>query len=337
MKKLFLPSAFLAAILFFTQLPAFSQSMTITDDDTTRANDEIVIRPKNDKDGKITIEIKDGKTFLNGKPLSSFEDDHFSVERRKSGDGEAVTVFAGPDFGGPGAFNESFGNGFSEDRRKPLNPNRALLGVITEKGNEPGAVVKKVSTGSAAEKAGLKEGDIITRVDEITIGNPDDLVKAIGKYKPETKAVVAYTREGKSAKVTVTLGALKDDYKYNYNFRFPNRENFNFRVPGNDLAPRVWGWPSPEPKLGIKAQDTEEGNGVKVLDIDDDSPADKAGLKEGDIITSFDGKAVTNVSQLADLAREGKGKASFSVQYNRDGKSNQTEVKIPKKLKTADL
>ena len=63
---------------------------------------------------------------------------------------------------------------FNEDE------NRAMLGVVTE-GNEKGAVIQSVTKESAAEKAGIKEGDIITKVNGATIDGHSDLVATIGK------------------------------------------------------------------------------------------------------------------------------------------------------------
>ena len=91
------------------------------------------------------------------------------------------------------------------------------------------------------------------------------------------------------------------------------------------------------PKLGIKAQDTEEGKGVKVLDVADESLAEKAGIKEGDIITEFDGKTINSADDLAEAAQDAREKSSMKVQLTRDGKSQTIEIKIPKKLKTANL
>jgi len=95
-----------------------------------------------------------------------------------------------------------------------------------------------------------------------------------------------------------------------------------------------------KPRIGIKAQDTENDKGVKVLEVDSDSPADKAGIKEDDLITSFDGIEVSSADQLAKLSRDAKDakdKSSMKIQLKRGGKSQTIEIKIPKKLKTANL
>lgn len=89
--------------------------------------------------------------------------------------------------------------------------------------------------------------------------------------------------------------------------------------------------------MGIHAQDTEDGKGVKVLEVDDESAASKAGLKEGDIITRWDGKEVNSATDLSQIARESRAKPSIHINVLRSGKSMDLEIKIPRKLKTADL
>jgi serine protease Do len=71
--------------------------------------------------------------------------------------------------------------------------------------------------------------------------------------------------------------------------------------------------------------------------VDDESTAEKAGIKEGDIITSFDGTDVNTVEKLGELAKTAIDKGNFKVKITRDGKSQDIDVKIPKKLKTTNL
>jgi serine protease Do len=90
-------------------------------------------------------------------------------------------------------------------------------------------------------------------------------------------------------------------------------------------------------KFGIRAQDMDDGKGVKVLEVDDESTAEKAGIKEGDIITRFDGKETNSVTALTEAARAAREKASVKVGLIRDGKAQEVDVKVPKRLRTADL
>jgi serine protease Do len=92
-----------------------------------------------------------------------------------------------------------------------------------------------------------------------------------------------------------------------------------------------------KPRLGIEIQDVEEGKGVKILDVDDDTPAAKAGLKKDDVISGLNGKSIDSVDELQSALKEMKEGDSFKVTYKRNGQSQTAEIRFPKKLKTAEL
>jgi len=128
--------------------------------------------------------------------------------------------------------------------------------------------------------------------------------------------------------------------KGNFDIRIPNMEhNFNFDEhvikggPGNFRISSANG----RPKLGMQIEDLEAGDGVKVTDVDDDLPAGKAGLKEDDIITDVSGKSVKSVDELRDQIKDLKPGDALKLGLKRGGKAQTIEVKIPKKLKSANL
>src|SRR5882724_3334527 len=90
-----------------------------------------------------------------------------------------------------------------------------------------------------------------------------------------------------------------------------------------------WSWSGGGPKLGLSVQDTEDGKGVKVIDVDDESNSVKAGIKEDDIITEVDGKAVNGADEMAKIVKESKDKTSIMLKLQRAGKSQNIEVKMP--------
>ena len=311
--------------------------------------DEIIIKKKGDKDGKVTIEIKDGEVKVNGKSIDEFDDDNISVRRRKmprvnlSTTGSRFRSMA-PAFGPEGSWN------FSGEGEGPaiayLNSNKAFLGVSTENA-DGGAKIISVTENSGAEKAGLQKGDVITMVGDIKIDNPTDLTKAIGKQKPEEKITITYKRDGKISKTTATLGKNKmGAISRSSGLTAPGQfygpeamepfEGFDFGFKSDEYN-HLFGAIGGKPRLGIKAQDTEDAKGVKVLDVAKESLADKAGIKEGDIITEFDGKAINSADDLVEVAQEAREKSSVKLQIVREGKSQSIEIKTPKKLKTANL
>lgn len=291
-------------------------------------NDEIIIRKKAGADVKVTLEIKDGEVKVNGKPLSEYNDDNVTIRKRRTLNGNlrSYTPPASPFRGGVWNYNEN-DNLF---RAHAGNARRPWLGVMLDK-DDNGAKITSVNKGTPAEKAGLKEGDIIMRVDEMPVKSPEDLTKAISKFKPEDKAIITFKRGKKEQKATVTLGsktggsmAYPEPPVMPDNFEMGNMD-FNFNLRGNT------------PRLGIKAQDTEDGKGVIVLEVNDESNAQRAGIKEGDVLLEFDGKTVNSAGELADAAKNAKDRNNIKVKLSRDGKLQEVEIKVPKKLKTASL
>jgi putative serine protease PepD len=74
-----------------------------------------------------------------------------------------------------------------------------------------GALITKLTSGGAAEAAGLKPGDIVTKVNDIPITSPTDLTAQVRALAGGSKAEITYVRDGNAAKVTATLGELPAD------------------------------------------------------------------------------------------------------------------------------
>ena len=235
----------------------------------------------------------------------------------------------------------------------PAQSNAAFLGVISEE-NELGAKINEVSKGSPAEKAGLKKDDIITNVNEEKITGPKDLYDAIGKYKPSDKVQISILKNGAKTKLTAELEKNKAQ---SFSYSMPNQgitiePNFVPSTPrgrGNNGTQR-FGFELPQmpelnnffgniekPKLGISVEDVEENEGVKISSVSENSPAAKAGLKEDDIITEVNDKKVKDVDGIKPIIKAATEGTIFKFNITRNGKKTVIEVKIPKKLKTADL
>ncbi len=321
---------------------------------------EIIIRKKGDKDTKITVEIKGDNITINGKPLKEFKDGDITINKReiKVFDGQHNFAFA------PGQDMELLFDGpFTGNMNFDAKP-RGFLGVTTNgnsedgKESKDGAEITNVSKGSAAEKAGLKEGDVITKVNDKKIEDPSDLSEAIGSYKPKEEVTVYYKRDGKDMSAKAVLGETKAPTAMSYSFTKPDGQMRSFAMPRVNVSPKMrtipdiqWngsgnfedmqdfafaGFPRQQ-KLGLKIQDTEDGNGVMVLDADKDSPAEKAGLKKDDVVTEIDGKKITNTDDAREQLHDIAEKYAYNIKAKRNGKEMSFDIKIPKKLKTANL
>lgn len=302
--------------------------------------EQVIITRKGSKNDKVVVEINGDKITVNGKPLEEFDDEKGDLivkKGRYKNDYDALFNLARVPKNTWTVDNGEFFKRFT------LDSNRALLGVNTEK-SEKGVKVVEVTKESAAEKSGLKAGDIITKVNDTKIEETDGLSKAIRSHKPGDKVTITYLRDNKEQKVTAELKRYQGAYAFNYT---PGSE-FKFHM--DDVAPRIremqefkapyslnWNWNGSSSKLGLSVQDTDDGKGVKVIGVDDDSNAAKAGLKEDDVITEVDGKAINSTDEMVRIIKESKTKASVMVKLQRAGKVQNIEVKMPRKIKSADL
>jgi predicted metalloprotease with PDZ domain len=91
------------------------------------------------------------------------------------------------------------------------------------------------------------------------------------------------------------------------------------------------------PKIGISIEDLTEGAGAKVLEVTEGSPAAKAGIVKNDIITSVDGSSICDVATLQEKASDLKAGDAITLKLTRDGKTKEVTVKIPKKVKKANI
>lgn len=301
----------------------------------TNAQEEKKAAPKKEKKESITIHIDGDGVTINGKPADEYKGD-LDIHINKDG-------FFGPDKvvkgfkikpGNMDKLVEILGNGFNWKS----SSNKAFLGVVTTD-DDNGAKIKDISESSAAAKAGLKAGDIIIKIDNKTIKGPDELYNAIGKHEPGDKVTIIFIRDGKEETVVAELGKQS-----NRKIIEMDSNDFEMDFPGIEGLENLGnlkiaeGMPiSSRPKLGIKIEDLEEGDGVKILNVEENSAAAKAGLQKNDIITQFNNQNIKDLDKLRRELSDMQAGDSFKIGYKRNGKSMETTIKYPKKLKKADL
>jgi len=301
---------------------------------------EIIIRKNGDKKTKMTIEIDGDNVTVNGKPLSEYSGDDVSIIKRDMR-GPYRNFHIAPEI--PEIDEDMDVNIFGNDGDKDMDKDgsRTFLGVMTETAPD-GVKITNVIKGSAAEKAGLQKDDIITRVNDKKITSPEDLMEAVSSYKPEETIKIDYLRNNKKNDVNVKLGERKEKnrkYIYKYNPGM-NGNGFNFKMPQMPDFPNKFNYRfrnNNHPKLGVKIEDIENGNGAKIVNVEEGSVADKTGLKKDDIITEINGEKVDNVDEIRESLNEINDKDSFNLKVKRNNSDMNFEVKIPKKLNSADL
>ena len=320
------------------------------DNGEPKEQERIIITKKGSTGEKLNIVVDGENITVNGKPVDKNDKGDITVKRLKIKD--ANTFSWSPEIG----FGDEAGD-MNRQIRVFRAPNKAMLGVTTEKTDE-GVKVMSVNDETGAKKAGLQEGDIITKVDDKVIEAPDQLSESLKDKKPGDKVTISYKREGKSATAIAELTKWNAPEVMTFSngsahFSTPdiNFEELMSRIPKNDDSGnwnnrngnfRIYGAPTfginaSGPKLGVKIQDVEKGTGVKIIELEKGSDADKAGLKEGDVITEANGVAVEGTEGLLVQTRKSKAGATLKLKVDRSGKSQQIDVVLSKKLKTADL
>jgi Do/DeqQ family serine protease len=156
--------------------------------------------------------------------------------------------------------------------------------------NTQGVLVSQVTEGSAAEKAGIKPGDVITSINNQTIKSNSELRNAIGLSRVGDKLDVALIRDRKPMRVTAVIAEL------------PTTTSATPPRSGSGAAPDT----SPlHPGLkGATLVDSPDG-GVLVRAVEPRSAAEAARIRVGDRIEGANRESVATLKQLRDVAKRG--------------------------------
>lgn len=205
--------------------------------------------------------------------------------------------------------------------RKGVRPERGYLGIgIQPVGADmadalgidknKGEFVTRIVQGEAADKAGLKEGDIVLKVNGRDVTPDDTLSYIVANIKPGTKIPLDILREGKPMRITATVGTRPSEEKLAQSTFDPD-ENKDFDQQGDNANSKTI-----REALGVSvialdpeiARQLGMGTDVKgvVVDIAGSGSAAQAGIRRGDVLVSVNYKAVTNSAQLAAAIAEAK-------------------------------
>lgn len=162
---------------------------------------------------------------------------------------------------------------------QPLTPEFAEAYGVEHEG---GAVVSDVVPDSPAAAAGLRRGDVIVAVDGETIEDHTDLSFCIRSHLEGDKVRLTVIREGKEREVSVTLGSIPGRSQEQERSLKETEERLGLRV--EPVTPEL------RRELGAPAT-----RGMAVAEVLPGSPADRIGLKRGDIILEVNGRPVDDI------------------------------------------
>jgi len=223
---------------------------------------------------------------------------------------------------------------------------RGWLGVYIEE-NEDGKVeIIDVEKESPAELAKLKRRDIILEIEGKELTDPQVLVYEIRKRKPRERITLKVERDGKTMDVNVRLGEhtekdVREELIFNFPRLFPPKppQPPEPPKPREPAEPRLYRWGWEERKyIGVYLTElnrelsehfgVKEGQSLMVSKFGEDSPAEKAGLEVGDVITKADGVRVERVRDLSELIQDKEKGDKIKIEFLRNKKKRSLEVEI---------
>ena len=216
-------------------------------------------------------------------------------------------------------------------RLTDITPDRASALHL---GDARGAEVRFVQENSPASQCGIKEGDVLLTYNGENILSAQQLGRLVGETPPGRKVKIQYWRSGKTLAIMATLDPIPArlaDAGGNGDFGFPAFHPLSIA----DIPRMLIVWDNSP--LGIESEPIESQlaqyfgvrSGVLIRAVASNSPADKAGIKAGDVITSIGTRSVAGPHDLISYMRaQQRPIATISVELVRDHKPLSKEITL---------
>jgi S1-C subfamily serine protease len=243
---------------------------------------------------------------------------------------------------------------------------RGWLGVGVAMNQDGKVEIGSVDLKSPAELAKLSEGDVILKLDGRDISSPDMLGAEVRKRKPGQNVTLDIERDGKPLDVKVKLGEYpEDEARKEMELRFPGifppmppeaqppfyQKSITPRAPKKAVPSKPGQQPFPGLEMrkfiGVTCNELnpelaayfgiKEGTGLIIAKLTAGGPAEKAGLKVGDVIVRADGKRVESVNDLIDLIQDKKKGDRIKVEFIRDKQPMTKDVAVAEEEMSSGL
>ncbi len=190
---------------------------------------------------------------------------------------------------------------------------------------DKGVLVTYVINDSPADEAGIKKGDVILKYEGRSVRYSDELIEYVRKTPPGEKAKIEIDRNGKSKKFEVTIERNKSKIVLQ---RFGDRGH-GFTFHSNDSESGFLGVDMYDLTDGLREYfKVEEDEGVLVVNVIEDSPAEKAGFKSGDVIVKVDKRVIEDSGDLRKAISRHEPDEKVKIEYIRDKKKSSKTVTL---------
>jgi S1-C subfamily serine protease len=155
-----------------------------------------------------------------------------------------------------------------------------------------GVIVNNVEPGSPSDRAGLKQGDVITAINGNQVDDANSLRNIIASAGPGAELTITYLRDGREQQVRATLGELSDQTTGRpTGGAQPGESSSDEARLGMAVTPMT-------PELAKRLGSRRDAGGLVVTDVSPMGPAADAGLQPGDVIEQINRQAVRSQEDL---------------------------------------
>jgi len=175
-----------------------------------------------------------------------------------------------------------------------------------------GALVSSVTPGDPAEKAGIRAGDVIVAVDDVSVSDSGDLTRKIGDLLPGVKITLSVWRDGKTVKIPLVLAERNAEKVAQVGQGAPEGQGED--ILGLSIRPVN--------EAEAKALELGRDAGLLVLEVSPGSPAALNDLSAGDVILEANGKPLNTVKAFREVIEgDGKEKGVIMLLIKRQGRN----------------
>jgi serine protease Do len=172
-----------------------------------------------------------------------------------------------------------------------------------------GAIVSSVAPGSAAERAGVKRGDVIQSFNGQSVHDTNTLRNRVAESGPGSTAELVVLRDGTEKRLTVKLDEANPEKMARGRDSVPDSDDKT--ALGVSVAPLT-------PELAARAKAPKDAKGLFVEDVNPDGRAAAAGIQAGDIIQEVNRQTVNSVDDLRTAMKKSTDKPALML-INRQG------------------
>lgn len=183
-----------------------------------------------------------------------------------------------------------------------------FLGVSVEPAANQQLIIKAILPDSPGQKAGLADGDLITKLDDREDLSLDLFRSLILSKEPGDEIKFSLTRNGTKQELTAKLGGTSKPLK----------------LGGARII------------IGIRSVDRDDGVGINIDSVTPNGPAAKAGIKAGDVLLKIDGNPINMQNRLADIMAEHAAGDVIKLLVNRNGREVEFKVTLAEEEQRAD-